>query len=101
MNKLSEQEFEADFLTQKIKKLNNLEFIFCLIFIVIGLVSLAILNSEIQNDKLFQIIALGSSSLIIIIGLIIQEFIEGKIKLLKQQLSDTPQEKIEHHDIDH
>lgn len=93
MNKLSEQEFEADFLTQKIKKLNNLEFIFCLIFIVIGLVNLAILNSEIQNDKLFQIIALGSSSLIIIIGLIIQEFIEGKIKLLKQQLSDTPQEK--------
>lgn len=95
------KDLKTVFLTQKIKKLNNLEFIFSLIFIVIGLVNLAVLNSEIQNDKLFQIIALVSSSLIIIIGLIIQEFIEGKIKLLKQQLSDTPQGEIEHHDIDH
>ena len=60
---------------QNMKK-DNLEFLVTVFFTLFGIINLAIANSLIQNDRFFFIYSLKSSIIIIVIGLVVQEFVK-------------------------
>ena len=76
-------EMSEELKKDKVKNLDNLEFVLSIIFIVIGLSNLCILNVVIQSDILFKIISMVSSAIIIIVGLCMQDYIEKKKKKYK------------------
>lgn len=76
-------EMSEELKKDKVKNLDNLEFVLSIVFIVIGLSNLCILNVVIQSDILFKIISMVSSAIIIIVGLCVQDYIEKKKKEYK------------------
>ena len=73
----------------KIKQLDNLVFVLTIVFMLVGFVSLGILDKQIHDDELFKILAISTSFIIITIGISIQEIIHKRKEELARKIKES------------